>query len=89
MPVSAASQQIASIPVIHNPPDVPKRRRRTVTLAPEERRALWLARRKKGITLKAIARRIGIDHHLLARYQCGERRPPQAVLQAWRRELSS
>lgn len=78
MTTHAASQHLA----YNDDPNNPR-----VSLSPEDRHELFLARRRKGITLKTIAWRIGIDPHLLARYQYGERRPPQAVLHAWRREL--
>lgn len=58
-----------------------------VTLDPTERHALRAARRRLGLSVKQIAREIGCDPHLLARYQCGERRPPATLLQAWQRVL--
>ena len=58
-----------------------------VTLTPAEREALRLAARRRGLRLKDIARLVGVDPHLLARYRCGERRPPATVLDAWRRVL--
>jgi len=58
-----------------------------VTLAPEECDELRQAARRRGLRLKHIARAVGVDPHLLARYQCGERRVPATVLDAWQRVL--
>lgn len=58
-----------------------------VTLNREELRSLKLAARKRGLHYKDIARELGISPHLLAKYACGERRPTDAVLDAWRRVL--
>lgn len=58
-----------------------------VTLDRSELRQLKLAARKQGLHYKAIARELGISPGLLAKYACGERRPTDTVLDAWRRVL--
>jgi transcriptional regulator with XRE-family HTH domain len=57
-------------------------------LSPEEREAMRLAHRRKGLALKVIARRLGVCPHMLARYRCGERKPRRSLLDLWWKELS-
>ena len=58
------------------------------TLSFGELTELRQLRRAKNISLNTIAHRLGISPEMLRRYQCGERRPPRWVLEAWRKELS-
>ena len=58
-----------------------------VTLDRAELRLLKLAARSRGLHYKDIAREIGIHPRILAKYACGERRPTDTVLDAWRRVL--
>ena len=58
-----------------------------VTLDPAELLQMKLAARRRGLHYKDIARELGINPHLLAKYACGERRPTAEVLDAWRRVL--
>ena len=58
-----------------------------VTLDPAELRQMKLAARKRGLHYKDIARELGINPRMLAKYACGERRPTDTVLEAWRRVL--
>jgi predicted transcriptional regulator len=81
---AAASQHLTSDPGLNNPSPIPTH----VTLSAEERVEMRRRRRIKGITLKTIAWRIGVNPGILAKYQCGERRPPVWVVEAWLRELA-
>lgn len=57
--------------------------RERVILPPIVRETLILARRTRGIRLKALARRLGISPGGLAKWQAGKRRPSPAQLAAW------
>ena len=81
----AASQHLTPKTLDRNPPPLPAR----IRLSEEEREELRALRVKRGYSVKELARLIGTDPHLLARYQCGERRPPRWVVVAWRKELSA
>ena len=58
-----------------------------ITLDAKERVELRLAAQARGLHYKDIAKHLGIDPRLLAKYACGERRPTAEVLDAWRRVL--
>ncbi len=90
--MTAASQHIAD-------PSIPRKTRKQQarssvreahypTLSFGERVELRQLRIAKGVTLETIAARLDISPGMLRKYQCGERRPPRWVLDAWRKELS-
>jgi predicted DNA-binding protein (UPF0251 family) len=80
---AGAPQHLASGPSVINPPADP-----LVVLSPEEREAIRLAHRRRRLSMKTVARRLGVCPHMLARYRCGERKPRRSLLDLWWKELS-
>jgi transcriptional regulator with XRE-family HTH domain len=58
-----------------------------VQLSPAELTYLWRARLDADISLKPMARLLGVTLTAFKKYESGERRVPEAVLSAWRKAL--
>src|SRR5262245_17718183 len=58
-----------------------------IRLPDDERVELRRARYRQRIGCKAMARRLGLPVTTFSNYECGDRRVPSAVLEAWRQAL--
>jgi hypothetical protein len=60
-----------------------------IRLSDDERLALRRARFESGIGCKGMAHRLGLPVTTFSNYECGDRRVPSAVLDAWYRALGT
>jgi hypothetical protein len=60
-----------------------------IRLSDDERLALRRARFENGIGCKGMAHRLGLPVTTFSNYECGDRRVPSAVLDAWYRALGT
>jgi hypothetical protein len=58
-----------------------------IRLSDDERLALRRARYESGIGCKGMAHKLGLPVTTFSNYECGDRRVPSAVLDAWYRAL--
>lgn len=60
-----------------------------IRLSDDERLALRRARYESGIGCKGMAHKLGLPVTTFSNYECGDRRVPSAVLDAWYRALGT